>query len=163
MDEIIIKHWNEVVKPSDTVWHLGDFSWKAAGHYRRLLNGDINLILGNHDYKKLCISEHRLFRSVNNLFEFKQGDLSITLCHFAMRVWNKSHFNAIHLFGHSHGTLGGVGKSMDVGVDTNNFYPYSLDEIVSIMRARPDNFNYLRRLPGYNQKEFDEARNSNED
>lgn len=162
MDETIIKNWNEVVKPRDIVWHLGDFSWRSAGYYRRRLNGDINLILGNHDFKKLGIADRRLFQSVNTLFEFKQGDISITLCHFAMRVWNKSHFNAWHLYGHSHGTLPGQGKSIDVGVDTHGFYPYSFDEIKSIMNARPDNENYLRRLPGFNKDEFEAARNSEE-
>jgi len=32
------------------------------------------------------------------------------------------------------GTLKGIGKSMDVGVDTNNLYPYHLDEIIEIMK-----------------------------
>lgn len=56
------------------------------------------------------------------------------LSHYAMRVWNKSHHQSIHLYGHSHGTLPGFGRSMDVGVDTNNLYPYHLDEIIDRMK-----------------------------
>ena len=26
MDEVIIKNWNAIVKPEDTIFHLGDFS-----------------------------------------------------------------------------------------------------------------------------------------
>ncbi len=50
-----------------------------------------------------------------------------------------------HLFGHSHGGMNNIaekhGKCMDVGVDTNDFYPYSLEEIEVIMKSRPKNFN----------------------
>lgn len=51
-DEMIIRKWNKVVKPSDTVWVLGDISRynrvKTAELINRL-NGTKNLILGNHD------------------------------------------------------------------------------------------------------------------
>jgi calcineurin-like phosphoesterase family protein len=60
-----------------------------------------------------------------------------------MKVWAKSHYNSWQLFGHSHGKLEGVGKQMDIGVDTHNFYPYSLDEIRTIMKTKPDNSNLL--------------------
>jgi len=143
MDETIIKNWNEVVKPTDSVWHLGDYSWKSAGYYKRRLNGDINLILGNHDYKRLSISDYKLFQSINSLFEFKQGkDLSITLCHFAMRVWNKSHFGSFHIFGHSHGKLQPFGKSVDVGIDSPwitghiEYRPFHIDEVVSFLNLQ---------------------------
>ena len=32
---------------------------------------------------------------------------------------------------------------MDVGVDTNNYFPYSWDEIKKIMETKPDNFNLV--------------------
>lgn len=54
MDELLIQRWNEVVKPSDHVWHLGDLTMhRQIGQikYRVLdrLNGHKRLILGNHD------------------------------------------------------------------------------------------------------------------
>ena len=50
MDEEMVKRWNERVKPSDKVYHLGDvvINRKALGIMRRL-NGDKVLIRGNHD------------------------------------------------------------------------------------------------------------------
>jgi hypothetical protein len=68
----------------------------------------------------------------------------ITLCHWCMRVWPKSHYNSWHLYGHSHGKLPSEGKSHDVGVDNNNFYPLSLIEITKIMKYKPDNFNLVK-------------------
>ena len=50
MDEAMIKAWNERVKPTDKVYHLGDvvINRKALSTLHRL-NGDKVLIRGNHD------------------------------------------------------------------------------------------------------------------
>lgn len=148
MDEVIINNWNKYIKKNDIVWHLGDFAWRNAAHYARSVNGRINLILGNHDYKKLNIKDRNIFNSIQDIHEFKCNNISITLSHFAMRVWNKSHFNSYHLYGHSHGTLPGQGKSFDCGVDTNNYKPYSLYDILSKMESLPNNPNYIKHLQG---------------
>ena len=53
MDEAMVKAWNERVKPTDKVYHLGDvvINRKALAILRRL-NGDKVLIRGNHDIFK---------------------------------------------------------------------------------------------------------------
>lgn len=53
MDEAMVKAWNERVKPTDKVYHLGDvvINRKALGLLHRL-NGDKVLIRGNHDIFK---------------------------------------------------------------------------------------------------------------
>ena len=50
MDEEMVKRWNETVKPTDKVYHLGDvvINRKALSIMHRL-NGDKVLIRGNHD------------------------------------------------------------------------------------------------------------------
>jgi calcineurin-like phosphoesterase family protein len=55
----------------------------------------------------------------------------IVLCHYAMRVWNRAHHGAWHLYGHSHGKLpeAPTSLSMYVGVDTHDFRPWHFDEI----------------------------------
>ena len=116
--------------------------------FREQLNcQEIHLIFGNHDQHITPVdSPYRsLFASCSYVKELKLnidrkygivGKQMIFLSHYGHRVWNKSHHGAIHLFGHSHGTLPMFGKSMDVGVDTNNLYPYHLDEIMDIMFKR---------------------------
>ncbi len=54
MDEYMVKVWNERVKPTDKVYHLGDvvINRKALRIMHRL-NGDKVLIKGNHDIFKL--------------------------------------------------------------------------------------------------------------
>lgn len=55
MDIDIIQKWNSVVGKNDTVWHLGDFAFFSKKDHERIykliqkLNGNINLLLGNHD------------------------------------------------------------------------------------------------------------------
>lgn len=51
-DEMLIKYWNDVVSPKDTVYHLGDVAlgpWpEGLNHFKRL-NGTKILVPGNHD------------------------------------------------------------------------------------------------------------------
>lgn len=52
MDDVIIQRWNEVVKPEDMVYHLGDIALgpidKSLAKIARL-NGHKIAVLGNHD------------------------------------------------------------------------------------------------------------------
>jgi calcineurin-like phosphoesterase family protein len=54
MDEAMVKMWNETVRPTDKVYHLGDvvINRKALKIMHRL-NGDKVLIKGNHDIFRL--------------------------------------------------------------------------------------------------------------
>lgn len=142
MDRCLITNWNKMVKSNDIVYHLGDFSWRNPKYYREQLNGKIHLIRGNHDYKRIHRGDYKLFESVNDLFVLKYKELDITLCHYSMRVWHKSHYNMPMLFGHSHGTLEPYGKSFDVSVDNNNYQPISIDEVFYKLSTLEDNIGY---------------------
>lgn len=136
MDDVLIQRHNEKVHKNDIVYHLGDFCLKKNVHvleYVYKLKGTHIFLKGSHD--RWLKESHAKILTIN-----KKGT-QITLCHYSMRTWPRSHYNTWHLYGHSHGKLPGIGKSMDVGVDTNNFYPYSLDEIEKIMNSKPDNQN----------------------
>ena len=146
MNETMIDNWNDRVGEKDTVYHHGDFGW----HYGDLslilkrLKGKIILIKGNHD-KKFLNKHLHYFDSVHTLLDIKLFDQKITLCHYAMRVWNCSHWNAWHLYSHSHGKLPSEGKSYDVGVDNNSFSPVSFGFINQIMKNKPNNINFIER------------------
>lgn len=142
-DETLISNWNKRVSSYDTIYHLGDFSFKDPYEYKSRLNGNIILINGNHDFryeKKLS----KVFGKTFGYLAINIENQDIFLCHYAMRVWNKSHFNSWNLFGHSHGELKEEwGKSLDVGVDSNNFEPISFKEVKEIMNKKPNNFDFL--------------------
>ena len=151
MNETLISNWNSVVKTSDTVYHLGDFCFGNPYDYLPRLTGNIIFVLGNHD------KPIRQIFPINDL-PFKRvvsiNGQCIVLSHFAMRVWDKSHFNAWHLYGHSHNTLPTLGKSFDVGVDAWNFYPISFEQVKQQMSIQPDNPNWVMKLPGFNKDEY---------
>lgn len=135
MNTAIIDNLNAKVGRSDRLYFLGDFCFnpKRIKEFRERINCvNLYLIYGNHDQSIECNSENRrLFVWCKNLEEIKVGEQSITLCHYAMRVWNKSHYKSIMLYGHSHGSLPDDphALSMDVGVDPNNFQPLSFDDV----------------------------------
>lgn len=133
MDEAFIKNWNDRVKSSDMVYHLGDFAFcrdpRAVQERRDRLNGQIQLIWGNHD--KGAVRQTRAFIWQGPYKEIKVGEQSIVLLHYAMRIWNKAHYGSWHLYGHSHNTLPDNPNSLsfDVGVDAQNYASISFEEV----------------------------------
>ena len=137
MDNAIIQRHNEVVGSEDTVYHLGDFTLKhKAENYIRRLNGKHIFLKGSHDYWN---------KELPYIIEKEIDGIYIVMCHYAIKIWPRSHFNSWQLFGHSHNKLEGIGKQMDVGVDGNNFYPYSFEQIKKIMAKKEDNFNLVKK------------------
>ena len=135
MDECLVRNWNAVVAPGDTVYHLGDFSFGKGEEWRKIrarLNGEICLILGNHD--KAVVKS--LFRWVRPYDEVEVEGQRIVLFHYGMRTWRHDLRGNWHLYGHSHGQLPGYGKSFDVGVDVQGFTPVSFARLKKMMDAR---------------------------
>lgn len=169
MTEKIIENHNAVVAPNDEFYHLGDFMMGSPGRAIELLkrlNGKKYFIRGNHDkafrkqevqlytewvkdYHELTIQDHTI----------KGGKQLIVMCHYAMRVWNKSHWGSIMLYGHSHGTLPEDPNvlSIDVGIDAiakryavdgilnpDDYRPICYEEIKGIMELKSST-NIIRR------------------
>lgn len=125
MNEILIQTWNSQVRKGDRVYHLGDFSFMSKTKTLELiprLNGQIHLILGNHDG---MIDKNRelrdLFASVQVYKTITFDDKYIVMMHYPIEEWNRSHRGSIHLHGHTHGgnshPLRTVQNRLDVGVD----------------------------------------------
>ncbi len=143
MNKILIKNHNELVTIDDTTIHAGDFALvnntEEAVNIINQLNGKHIFLKGSHD---------RWMKNKKNyheIFEKRIDGKLIVICHYAMRTWAASHWNSWHLFGHSHGTLVPEGKSWDIGVDNNNFYPLSFEQVKEIMEKRPDNCGLIKK------------------
>jgi calcineurin-like phosphoesterase family protein len=137
MDAEIIKHHNEKVKQNDMVIHCGDFTLKHRFEegcaYAHQLNGEHIFLRGSHDrWLEKQIGFHERW-------EKKIGDVYVVADHYPGRVWARSHYGSIQVYGHvhsglSHTKLKPLKNQYDVGVDNNNFYPVSLDELKEIIR-----------------------------
>lgn len=147
MDEGILDGINSLVKPSDTLYHLGDFALprKNIAQYREKIRcRNVILILGNHDPQTKSGQPHNKYNIFSNVFTMlrirpviHKSRHSIILCHYALRTWNGSNRGSWNFFGHSHGKLADNGSmSLDVGVDQHNYYPLSLPTIVDILDTR---------------------------
>jgi calcineurin-like phosphoesterase family protein len=163
MNEALVTNWNNKVGNQDTVYMVGDISFGKEDETKEVLtrlNGRKVLILGNHDkvihkWKNI----ERILYSIHDMLEIDvidsdcpSGKQRIVLLHYAMRVWNKSHFGAWHLYGHSHGTLPDDPNSLslDVGVDCHKYAPISYEEVKGIMRNKT-----FKPVDQHGSREFD--------
>jgi calcineurin-like phosphoesterase family protein len=138
MNEGLIANWNAIVKPTDTVIHLGDFAFAGKTFIRETvakLNGSIILVKGNHDEKP----PEDCFAGVYQYFECGVGEQDIACFHFPIESWNRMHHGSWHLHGHCHGSLkvNENLKRMDVGIDCHpNHRPFSFMDIEMVMKGR---------------------------
>lgn len=141
-DRAVVQNWNAVVGRNDTVYHLGDVAWCSdeVNKLLKQLNGSKILIPGNHDEKSL---RNKSFRDIwdhicpSPYHEVYIKETRVVLCHYPIWEWNGMFGGAWHLFGHVHGRPTGIpGKNLDVGVDTNQMFPYSVEQITKIMSEK---------------------------
>lgn len=142
MDHAILERLNASVKANDILYFLGDFCMgsqtRAIAYRRRILCQKIFAVPGNHDKQARKLREE--FAWLDHLAEVSIHGQPIVLCHYAMRVWNRSNRGSWHLYGHSHGRLPDLPNSLstDVGVDTHDFRPWHYDEIGDLMRKKSE-------------------------
>jgi len=156
MNRTIISNHNEVVEKGDLVYELGDFALKCnsqqAREARYEMKGNFYFIRGNHDQIAEDIPDCWVWMKDRYRFKPKGwGDIPyIVLDHYAMRTWPGKHQGTFQLYGHSHGKLlEDVSLSFDIGVDTNNFYPYSLEDVLKRMEDKmPAWLEYKESLKG---------------
>lgn len=120
----LIARNNAVVRPHDYVIHCGDFSFLTRPKTLKIipqLSGNHIFIKGDHDkWLGKKGSYLQLIRFHNDI---------IVAGHWAMRSWPFKHYGAYHTYGHSHGKIPEYGKSMDVGVSTNDYYPVNFQDV----------------------------------
>ena len=163
MNETLISNWNSVVGPDDLVFHLGDFSVGGAAEWTSLLNklnGEIFLILGNHDMNNVGQGFMRRFQCVTMQMLISIGKQRIYLNHYPFLCYGGAYRNTWQLFGHVHTNQQSTGldsprlkqlfpTQYDVGVDNNNYHPVSFDQLNEIIQQQIKNRkeqDYVRTL-----------------
>lgn len=145
----LVANWNATVGPHDVVYHLGDFALckpAQALDIAAKLNGRKYIVWGNHDKAVRkgsallnAFAAHFTVLEAQTMIRVPDVDAGqlagnvqcIVLSHYAMRVWDRSHFGTWHLFGHSHGSMPDdpTSRSLDVGVDVWDYRPVSYEQI----------------------------------
>ncbi len=155
MDEGLIKNWNDLVKPEDTVYVLGDFCLRSSSIELALrLNGTKILVAGNHDEpfrgKKIGRYTDAGFTEIYRRGQFPEIQLEdgrkVRLSHLPYTPHDDRYAEDLPLddgmallHGHVHekwtmkltqkGTM-----QLNVGVDVHNFWPISERQVECLLR-----------------------------
>lgn len=134
MDELLVKNWNEIVRPQDRIYHLGDvvMNHKHMPIMSRL-NGKKVLIKGNHDIFKLDVytpyfEDIRAYKVLP-----KHG---IICSHIPVHESQLEHRFKWNVHGHTHekfvkGRDGMIDlRYINVCVETTHWRPLSLEHIM---------------------------------
>jgi calcineurin-like phosphoesterase family protein len=141
MHNLIKYNFLSVVKPGDRVFFAGDF---ALGNTTKVfydlhLPGDWSFVRGNHDRWKQKSNYPWLKDEVID-------SQPITISHYAMMSWNKSHYGAWLIYGHHHGIKDVVpGKTLNVCLEHHDYKPWSWEEVKEYMKNRSDNWDTIKK------------------
>ncbi len=143
MNKALVDNINAYVAPTDTLYHLGDFSFKMTVENARELRRhircqNIHWIPGNHDKDWSQPSVSGTFKVEPQIAVLKlENGQKVVMCHYPIMDWPGLGHGAIHLHGHIHAPFeyNLWNRDMrllryDVGVDANHYRPVSLDEIL---------------------------------
>ena len=142
MDEFMVEAWNERVRPTDKVYHLGDvvINRKSLGIMRRL-NGDKVLIRGNHDiFRDTDYREHfrelRAYHVMNGMILSHIPIHSESLGRFGVNIHGHLHANRVMLPGFN----GKITDIVDVRyhcvcVEQTDFAPILFEDVVKRITA----------------------------
>jgi len=160
MHHAIIQNWNSVVGNDALCFNLGDLYYKCrpgvAEEIMKQLNGTHYLIMGNHDrikYLKRMNVFERIFGDDTALggatINIRDDDANrgwqvIVLCHYMIFSWNKGHYGAWHLHGHSHQSIAKNPevrwlydrRVLDVGCNGWDYTPISYNQLKTIFSER---------------------------
>jgi calcineurin-like phosphoesterase family protein len=131
MNRDMVEYWNQTVKPSDKVYHLGDVVINRR--YLSILgelNGDKVLIKGNHDLFKLkdYVPYFRDIRAYWPMNGFLLSHIPVNENQFSRWKGN------IH--GHTHGYHMPDPRYMNVCVEQTNYRPILFEEVLKRYKER---------------------------
>ena len=148
MDEAMVRSWNETVRPSDKVYHLGDvvINRKSLKTMARL-NGDKVLIRGNHDifpdveYREY-FRELRAYHVMNGMILSHIPVHSDSLGRFGVNVHGHTHANRVKKARGVDAETGTVLYSDEIDpryhcvcVEQTNFRPILFEDVIKRIEA----------------------------
>ena len=136
MDEAMVKAWNERVKPTDKVYHLGDvvINRRALDIMHRL-NGDKVLIRGNHDiFKDTDYREHfrelRAYHVMDGMILSHIPLHSDSMGRFGTNIHGHLHANRVQIRGFNGKPMGIDNRYHCVCVEQTDFRPILFEDVI---------------------------------
>ena len=140
IDKLLIEEQNTQITNNDTVYYLGDLSKASISETLKIiqrLNGNIKLLMGNHDtFKKTGEMIPNKLEILNNgVYRLEYKRILFNLFHYPLKDQPDFFENSIHLHGHTHGQLQYDKRAFDVGYDFNDYKFLSLDSIINKLKG----------------------------
>lgn len=140
MNDKLIENWNKKVGEEDTIYFLGDFSFKSnqnkANEILKQLNGKKYFIKGNHD-KSTWLQKIKELGLIEDYFDYKEiedNGRRVILCHYPLHSWNALYRGSYHLYGHVHDKTveneDWQKNRFNVSCEVLGYEPKTLDEII---------------------------------
>ena len=154
MNETIIKNWNSVVNPEDSVYVLGDLMLGDNENGRKLLSqlkGELHVILGNHDTEARVDIYRNLYNVVEVCYatQIKIDGWNFYLSHYPTMTCNLekdfSKHCLLNLYGHTHqkeNFYNGLPFCYHVGLDSHNCTPIEFNEVIADIQKEVENCKY---------------------
>jgi len=134
MNDVLINNWNRIIKPDDTVFFVGDMSFKSSDKYIPILNGNIYFIWGNHDQTTDPGSMHSsvplTYKGINYIFVH---DPKLTPRGFDGWVIHGHHHNN---YPDQFPFFNPEKRRVNVSVELTKYQPVSLDYITTLIKTR---------------------------
>jgi calcineurin-like phosphoesterase family protein len=137
MHEAMIKEWNELIAPEDTVYILGDVAFMSgfnAALIMMRLNGSKILVEGNHDRKTLMdVNFRKEFKEVHKYLDINYNGTKVVMFHYPIAEWDQMHRGSVHLHGHLHGNTSGLEnfRCRDMGMDATGVIAMSMEDAIA--------------------------------
>lgn len=159
MDEFMVQAWNERVKPTDKVYHLGDvvINRRCLPTLARL-NGDKILIRGNHDIFRdseygQYFRELRAYHVMNGLILSHIPVHEASLGRFGCNIHGHTHANRVKRARGVNAKTGEVLYSDEIDpryhcvcVEQTDFAPILFEEVIAKIEAEGGTVGFRNRL-----------------
>ncbi len=137
-DEYIIQRWNAVVRPQDTVYHLGDVVMnKRCLESVGRLKGKKRLVMGNHDDFHWEVFSPYFERPYGSKVFASHG---FVCSHIPMHPASLARWG-VNVHGHLHSHPLDDPSYLCVSVEQCGYTPLSLPEVLEIIRIRKEPTN----------------------
>lgn len=144
MNECLFDNWNENIKPTDIVYHMGDVFFDRENKSRRerfevdwfKLHGHKRLIIGNHDDVRYLSGKsqdgHWFFDKVMKWRKFPEFGLFLT--HEPIHesgLYSSTNFNnqLLNVHGHIHRSKSPEGPYKNISVEMTDYKPINIEEL----------------------------------
>jgi len=141
MNRVLMKNWNYIVKPDDTVYFVGDMTLGNSDKFIEKLNGNIYFIWGNHDETEDVDTMHESVRLSYKGIEF-------LFIHDP--VMRPVEFEGWTIHGHHHNKHPRIfpffdpkNKKINVSVEMIQYRPYPMDSIVNLITTNHEKIEML--------------------